>query len=632
MRLSGLESFGGFDTLGMESSAPANILDTVDWYVVAKETGINLLSNSVSMNSEFIAKSNVTYNDETTKLTENTATSEHWIGETVGPTVTGGLPYTLSVEASASERTQIVLRTSPTALGNRDTWFDLNSGTVGTQEHPSASIASVGDGWYRCSITLTPTQNTTSPDWYIKMGSGSNETSVYTGDGTSGVFLRNPQWEQSSTFTTYEETTGNLVAMRDQRNGNRHVYYPGGTNNPVYLEYSGSAYIWFPGTDNNVLSVPDNTGIDVSGDIDLIVKIEPTTFATGLNQFFFWKDRGGGAYDYAFGLTSIGRGWFLCSDGVSSFNTQATVDFSGLLWLRTTYRASDGRVQFFESSDGTSWSQVGSDRSVAANALAQTGLPLYIGNSAAATQGVEGKLYRAIIKDGIDGTVVLDVNAEDADPNSNTFNEASSNNALVTINRSTSGYQTDLVVQPQYKFSTDDYLFSPDVDDFFDVGADDDFTVVGVFKKHQTYVINEAMITKRGSNAWSLPGWYIGVTSAGGNTGIWLSSAESFSNQSFYYKPGFQIDKFNIVGGRLQAGVSGSFYVSGSNPNSAESGPDTTSGSLANNYDLRIGSSGIGGAFFNGVFVGAAFVKSYLTEDQMQQIGEALITANGGTP
>ena len=68
--------------------------------------------------------------------------------------------------------------------------FDLSNGTTGTSRSATytgtAAIVALGDGWYRCSITVTVDANSTHRvDFHIS--DTSDPIHVYTGDGTSGV-------------------------------------------------------------------------------------------------------------------------------------------------------------------------------------------------------------------------------------------------------------------------------------------------------------------------------------------------------------------------------------------------------------------------------------------------------------
>jgi hypothetical protein len=66
-------------------------------------------------------------------------------------------------------------------------------------------MLAVGDGWYRCSITLDGGTGATSSALLYQTDNGSAFS--YTGNGTSGIFLWGAQLELGSTATTYNPTT-----------------------------------------------------------------------------------------------------------------------------------------------------------------------------------------------------------------------------------------------------------------------------------------------------------------------------------------------------------------------------------------------------------------------------------------
>jgi hypothetical protein len=89
--------------------------------------------------------------------------------------------------------------------GYAKTYFNLSTGTIGTvaQVH-TASIISVGNGWYRCSITFSrnvgfPLIGTCSTDGTYRK--------VLTTNGTDGIYIWGSQLEQRDSLTAYTPTT-----------------------------------------------------------------------------------------------------------------------------------------------------------------------------------------------------------------------------------------------------------------------------------------------------------------------------------------------------------------------------------------------------------------------------------------
>jgi len=75
----------------------------------------------------------------------------------------------------------------------------------------SAAISYVGNGWYRCSITFTTTAASQNVRYY-PCDTGS--TFIYTGNGTSGIFVWGAQFEQAAAATTYTRNNGGRFPAR----------------------------------------------------------------------------------------------------------------------------------------------------------------------------------------------------------------------------------------------------------------------------------------------------------------------------------------------------------------------------------------------------------------------------------
>jgi len=132
-------------------------------------------------------------------MVENNANLQHLIYQDIG-TVTQGATYTWSIYAKqyTSNRT-LGLALHAGGIAN----FNLSSGTIVSNGGYTARIESVGNGWYRCSITGA---------WVDTIGRAyallmSNDTNVYTGDNASGVYLWGGQLEIGSTLSEYIRTT-----------------------------------------------------------------------------------------------------------------------------------------------------------------------------------------------------------------------------------------------------------------------------------------------------------------------------------------------------------------------------------------------------------------------------------------
>jgi len=188
------------DSTGKITYAPANLL-------LQSQTFDNASWNKVR--TTITANSTVAPDDTSTadKLVEDTtASSTHFTSQSAN--YTAGTTYTLSVSVKAAERSWFDIQLPAALMGTiRNAFFDVSNGTVGTvTSGVTAAIVSTGNGWYRCSVTFTPTASVGTSFAFL-LANADNSIS-YTGDGTSGIFIWGAQLEP----VTYQTTPSTYVA------------------------------------------------------------------------------------------------------------------------------------------------------------------------------------------------------------------------------------------------------------------------------------------------------------------------------------------------------------------------------------------------------------------------------------
>ena len=119
--------------------------------------------------------------------------------------------YNFTVYAKAAEYGYLSITTfgSNGWSATTTSYFDLVNGVVTPSTTGIASIADVGNGWYRINHQATKgdTSGSSNIDIYVA-NSGSSVS--FTGDGTSGIYLWGAQLEQSTTVGEYIPTTSTI--------------------------------------------------------------------------------------------------------------------------------------------------------------------------------------------------------------------------------------------------------------------------------------------------------------------------------------------------------------------------------------------------------------------------------------
>jgi hypothetical protein len=218
---------------------------------------------------------------------------------------------------------------------------------------------------------------------------------------------------------------------------------------PLLLAHNGASsdnYWYGSGIAGNYCSTPNAAANQITGDIEIIAKIEGTPL-TGqrivrkrsiiVNYDFYISDVTNTQLSIFFGA----------SIGLATSSVGFTMISTGL-FVKVTRTASNGNVNFFTSSDGVTYTQLGTTQTTIAGNLTTSTDIVEIGS---ATVGIaanfRGKIYRATISNSIGGTPVVDFNPSQYNAATSQTQWTSATGEVWTINTgtATTGYKGCLV-------------------------------------------------------------------------------------------------------------------------------------------------------------------------------------------
>lgn len=210
---------------------------------------------------------------------------------------------------------------------------------------------------------------------------------------------------------------------------------------------AGTGVLRAPAIAGSYVSTSDSPTLETPAAID--VRVRTSLFAVTANhQYLAAKDTGAaGEKSWFFALLASGS---FRSGMTTDGTTYVTADSSGAQlsrglytgWFRYTWRASDGRLQFFMNPDSndvpTSWTQFGSDRTIAIASIHNGTAPLSLSALGTGGGASEQWMKRAQVWNGIEGaggTLVFDADfSKQADGTTSFVEDASG--LTVTVNGS----------------------------------------------------------------------------------------------------------------------------------------------------------------------------------------------------
>lgn len=163
---------------------------------------------NTTINSNIVA---APYGTQTAdKLIGTTGISQHAMKRTISD-VSSGFAFTSSIYAKAAEVNILAFRDSTYGTVS---YFNLSTGIVTPGANHICTATPVGNGWYRCSVSVLNLYPNLVVYWCL------NDFSATIGDGTSGLYLWGAQVVEGSTAKDYQKTETRLNIPRlDYSNG-----------------------------------------------------------------------------------------------------------------------------------------------------------------------------------------------------------------------------------------------------------------------------------------------------------------------------------------------------------------------------------------------------------------------------
>jgi hypothetical protein len=209
-----LKPFNGSGDLGFVRNTTATRVNSVG---LVELVPYNLLTYSEMFNNVAWSKiaSSVTVNATTApngtitadKLIEDSSNNQHRLDQNTTSVIGTN---TFTVYAKKAERDSVWLR-----VGTSGAYFDLTNGTISGSSGVTASIESLPDGWYRCTILRI----TTVANEIVRINLAIGINGTYTGTIGNGLFIWGAQLNEGTLKDYFATETRLNIPRLDYSNG-----------------------------------------------------------------------------------------------------------------------------------------------------------------------------------------------------------------------------------------------------------------------------------------------------------------------------------------------------------------------------------------------------------------------------
>jgi len=147
------------------------------------------------------------------KIVANSVNTSRFLYNETG--LTSGLDYTQTVFAKAGELGFIQIATS-TGFASDYVNFNLNTGAITGGLASVASMVLVGDGWYRCSVTVPATATGAGRMVFAPLPADLGRIPGWAGNDSDGLLIWGAQFEASAHASTYIPTEAVEVTRKEE--------------------------------------------------------------------------------------------------------------------------------------------------------------------------------------------------------------------------------------------------------------------------------------------------------------------------------------------------------------------------------------------------------------------------------
>lgn len=278
--------------------------------LLIEEQRTNLLLRSEEFENASWVKGNATVTANSTTAPDGSLTADAFIpnsgqaAATLAQSISVGLAsHSFSFYAKAFGQSSISLVSNLTGTF-RATILDLTTETATPGTGWSASVVSVGNGWYRCVCSATA-DVAASKTFQI-----SNNSAGWTGDGTSGIYLWGAQLEAGAFATSYIPT----VASQVTRTGDI-----AGINAPNFSR-------WYNQSEGTFV-------------------VEASKYVTSVDGYLFSADSGSTSNFVGAGVTGAAGFLNITTGGAAqAFQTAGTITANGVFKLAAAAATNDAIV------------------------------------------------------------------------------------------------------------------------------------------------------------------------------------------------------------------------------------------------------------------------------------------------